>query len=157
MLSALALVLMLLWMRHRSHQMLHRERLAAIEKGAALPPAGREPPPWSPRVYLLRGMIWSFTGAALFVGLLNFSWNARPHQPPTAQSMALAARNVSQYLGVPIEQAREIVAKDEAARAGEFDGPPASLALLGLIPLAVGLAYLLYYRGERSAHLPPLA
>src|SRR5262249_17891692 len=95
MLSALALVLMLLWMRHRSQLMLHRERLAAIEKGTALPSAGREPAPWSPRVYLLRGMIWSFTGAALIVSLFFVSWNTqRPPEPRPAQSMALEAQRV---------------------------------------------------------------
>ncbi len=145
--SALAVVLMVLWLRHRSHQLLHEEHMAALDKGAGLPTAGREPLPWSPRVYLLRGLIWSFTGGALIVGLLGLSWSShRLHQPPSAQSMAFEARNVSEYLRVSMEQAREIVAKDEASRAGQYDGPSVAIALLGLVPLAVGLAYLVFYR-----------
>ena len=145
--SALMVVLTVLWFRHRRHQMLHQEHLAALERGTGFHRTSRELVPWSPRIYLLRGLIWSFTGAALVLGLLGLSWSShRVHQPPSAQSMAFEARNVSQYLGVSMDQAREIVAKDEASRAGQFDGPSAAIALLGLIPLAVGLAYLFFYR-----------
>ena len=142
-------LLIVLWFRHRNQQMQHQERMAAIEKGAAVIPAGGAP--WSPRTYLLRGLIWTFTGAAVVIGLLGLSWSSyRPHQPMSAEWQAMQARNVSQYLGVPIEQAREIVAKDEARRAGQMDGPSPAIALFGVIPLAVGLAYLVFYRSGAS-------
>jgi len=153
--SLLVVMLTSLWLRHRNQEMLHRERLAALEKGAEIRPTTREPLPWSPRIYLLRGLIWSFTGGALVIGLLGLSWASyRPHQE-SAQSLAFEARSVSQSLGIPMEQAREIVAKDEAARAGQYDGPGPAVALLGLIPLAVGLAYLIFYRSYQEGTVAP--
>ncbi|MCU0975398.1 MAG: DUF6249 domain-containing protein [Steroidobacteraceae bacterium] len=72
----------------------HKERMAAIEKGLELPPDPPEMDIRRPR-YLLKGLVWSFTGAAVYVML------------------------------------------DSLAGAEE--------AKIGLIPVAVGLAYLVYY------------
>ncbi len=57
---------------HLSREMLHRERMLALEKG--LPPPA-EPPRDSRRQlssheYLLRGLLWLFVG----LGLLAFCW-----------------------------------------------------------------------------------
>ncbi len=57
---------------HRSREMLHRERMLALEKGL---PAPSEPPrdsrrQLSSRDYLLRGLMWLFVG----LGLLAFCW-----------------------------------------------------------------------------------
>lgn len=142
--AVLALILVVLYLRYRNQQMLHQERLAALEKGTELAPAPARAP-WSPRVYLLRGLIWSFSGAALIICLLGFAWSSQ--RPESAEVMAWRARNVSQYLGMPIDQASQIVEKDHAAR---LQGMPTGVALLGLIPLGVGLAYLVFYRSDRS-------
>jgi Domain of unknown function (DUF6249) len=147
--TGLILVVALLIMRHRNQQMRHQERLAALEKGVPLPP-GAAQAPWSPRVYLLRGLIWTFTGAALIIALLVAALTSHRHYPESAEMMALKARNVSQYLQIPMDQARQIVAKDEAERTAEDNGAPAALALFGLIPLGVGLAYIIYYRSDAS-------
>lgn len=72
----------------------HKERMAALEKGIDLPPDPPEMDVRRPR-FLLKGLVWSFTGAAVYVAL------------------------------------------DALAGAEE--------AKLGLIPVAVGLAYLVYY------------
>jgi hypothetical protein len=72
----------------------HKERMAAIEKGIDLPPDPPEMDIRRPR-FLLKGLVWSFTGAAVYIAL------------------------------------------DALAGADE--------AKLGLIPVAVGLAYLAYY------------
>jgi hypothetical protein len=48
--------------------------------------------------------------------------------------------------GRPLEQAQQLVEKDAAGRR-EI---PAGVAALGIIPLAVGLAYLVFYRSEKS-------
>lgn len=72
----------------------HKERMAAIEKGIDLPPDPPEMDIRRPR-FLLKGLVWSFTGAAVYAAL------------------------------------------DALAGAEE--------AKLGLIPVAVGLAYLVYY------------
>lgn len=151
--SALIIVVVLLLLRHRNQEMRHRERLAALEKGV-VPPANPASAPWSPRIYLLRGLIWSFTGAALIIALLVASLTSHRHYHESAEFLASRARGVSENLQIPIEQAREIVAKDEAERAGEDNGVPAAIAFFGLIPLGVGLAYIIFYRsGELQQNL----
>src|SRR5690242_7121135 len=61
--AAVLLVGFTLLMRYRKAELRHRERMTAMEKGIALPadPAPAKAP-WSPRVYLLRGLMWLFTG-----------------------------------------------------------------------------------------------
>jgi hypothetical protein len=135
----LALVLAVLYSRYRHKLMLHQERMSALEKGTSIP-LGREPAPWSPRVYLLRGLIWSFSGVALMVCLLGLAWAS--WRPPSAEGVAMRARDISRYLEIPIDQARQIAEKDQAA---EREGVPPGIAVLGVIPLAVGLAYLVFY------------
>jgi hypothetical protein len=140
----LALVVAVLYSRYRQKLMLHQERMSALEKGASIP-LGREPAPWSPRVYLLRGLIWSFSGAALIVCLLGIAWSSQRPQP--AEFVAMRARAISRSLEIPIDQARQIAEKDQAT---EKAGMPPGIALLGVIPLAVGLAYLVFYFTDDS-------
>src|SRR5689334_2160323 len=74
-LCAAAIIVWSLVLRYKRHQMRHQERMTAIEKGADLPadPPEKPPVPWSPRVYLLRGLIWLFTGVGLSAFLLGLS------------------------------------------------------------------------------------
>src|SRR5215813_2007798 len=70
-LAALGLFVYALYLRFRRRELQHKERMAAIEKGVALPDltdieAG-------PRIYLLRGMIWLLSGIALSVCILGMS------------------------------------------------------------------------------------
>jgi len=144
----LVLTLTLLFLRNRNQHLRHVERMAALEKGAPLPVANPERP-WTTRVYLLRGLIWSFSGAALFLCLLGLSAARRPM---SAVDRAMEAHYLSKNAGITMEQAGDIVQRD-AGR--ETNGPPASIALLGLLPLSVGLAYLVfYYTGEREKSVP---
>jgi amino acid transporter len=133
------LILAVLYLRYRQKLMLHQERMSALEKGTAIP-LGPEPAPWSPRVYLLRGLIWSFSGAAVIVCLLGLSWSSQ--RPQSAEIVALRAREISQSLQIPIDQARQIAEKDQAT---ERTGMSPGVAMLGVVPLAVGLAYLVFY------------
>ena len=143
--AALVIIVLALWIRHRNQQMAHQERLAALEKGTALPLRPAKDP-WSPRVYLLRGLIWTFGGATLTIALLGASLSDHRHYRDSAEVRAWHARNVSQNLQIPLEQARQIVEKDEAERAAQDTGMPPAICLFGLIPLGVGLAYLVFYR-----------
>jgi hypothetical protein len=138
----LTLILVVAYLKHRKQVMLHEERMAALDKGTAIP-LGRDPGPWSPRVYLLRGLIWSFSGAALIVCLLGIAWSTT--RPTSAESMLWAAKNVSQNLDIPLDQARQIVEKDQSRT-----GMPAGVSSLGAVPLAVGLAYLVFYFTDDS-------
>jgi hypothetical protein len=137
-------VLAVLYSRYRQKLMLHQERMSALEKGTSIP-LGREPAPWSPRVYLLRGLIWSFSGAALIVCLLGLAWASQ--RPQSATIVAMRAREISQALQIPIDQARQIAEKDQAT---EKQGVPPGIAVLGVVPLAVGLAYLVFYFTDDS-------
>ncbi len=69
----------------RRREMIHRERLAAIEKGLPLPPeepAGMDGSTPGPRNYLLRGLVWLFLGAGLFTAVLLTSMFAEPDDRP---------------------------------------------------------------------------
>jgi len=54
-------------LRHKRAVLRHEERMAVIEKGGLLPELDEEGPtaPRTPRVYLLRGMLWLFVGIAV--------------------------------------------------------------------------------------------
>ncbi|MGA3096366.1 MAG: hypothetical protein ABSF25_07930 [Bryobacteraceae bacterium] len=136
------LILAALLMRNRQQYLLHQERMAALEKGTAIP-LGPEPAPWSPRAYLLRGLIWSFSGVALIVCLLGIAWSTQ--RPQTPEDISYRARAISRNLDIPLDQARQMAEKDQTAR-----GLPAGVALLGVVPLAVGLAYLVFYFTDDS-------
>jgi len=131
--------------------------VAHAAAGHFLLPPRQDPKPWSPRVYLLRGLIWTFAGAALTVALLGAALSDHRHYRwESAELLAGQARKVSDDLQVPIEQARQIVEKDAAERAAQETGAPPAIALFGLIPLGVGIAYLIYYRSEASQNAPPV-
>jgi len=140
--SVFGLVLAGLLLRNRQHYLLHRERMAALEKGVAIP-LGPEPAPWSPRTYLLRGLIWSFSGMALIVFLLGVAWSTQ--RPTSAVDVLYRTRSLSRNLDIPLDQARRIVEKDQIE-----PGMPVGVAFLGVVPLAVGLAYLVFYFTDDS-------
>jgi uncharacterized membrane protein len=147
-LSVLVLILSLLALRHRNQQMLHEERVAALEKGTAVPV--RSSAPWTPRIYLLRGLIWSFSGVAVLVCLFGLA--VASHRPASAESMLWSAKNLSRTVDIPLDEARRIVEQD---RAKGQEGVSPAVALLGLIPLAVGLAYVVFYYTDESRKRAP--
>ena len=142
--SALVVVLAVLQTRFRNSQLLHQERMAALEKGAAVPVA-RTPAPWSPRVYLLRGLLWSSSGLAIMICLLGLA--AASHRNESTESRMWHAKMLTNSLGISMDQAQQIVDKDQAT---EQRGLPFSVALVGLIPLGVGIAYLVFYYSDES-------
>jgi hypothetical protein len=90
-------------------ELVHAQRMAAIERGMELPPAsldfvGEQPGRGKPRTALLPGLMW------LFVGLAISGAGLTTHE----------------------------------------DGPP---LFVGLIPVGIGLAYLIYYFVEERKTL----
>ena len=149
--AALIIVLASLFLRHRQLQMLHKERLAALEKGIT-GPIGQTLAPRSPRVYLLRGLIWSFAGTALVIFLLGIAISSR--RPETTEFETWLAKGLAESLNISPEEARQIVEKDRKWRQS---GYPLTVALIGLIPVGVGVAYLVFYytdtrRGDKNHH-----
>jgi len=137
-----------LYLRFRSLQMSHVERMAAMEKGTTIP-VWRTQAPWSPRVYLLRGLMWTLGGAALTLSLFGIA--DATHQPRRAEWEMVDAKNLTENTGIPLNEARKIIEQDRARR---VEGMPTAVALLGLIPVGIGLAYLLFYFTDDSRHMP---
>ncbi len=139
LLVVLVIVVVALYLRYRKQQMFHQERLVAMEKGVPVP-KGYVPEPWSPRIYLLRGLLWSCAGIALSISLWGISISTR--RPLSEQSILRQAKNLADTASISMEEAKKIVEKDRGSREA---GMPAGVALLGLIPLGVGVAYLIFY------------
>ena len=84
------------WLRHQRRTLIHRERLAAIEKGVDLPPLEQEQKrsSWNvQRTLLLAGMIWLSLGIGAFVTLsavIASPTNAKLEVPQGIQWIGLA-------------------------------------------------------------------
>ena len=143
-LAAAAIIIWSLVLRYKRQQLRHQERMAAIEKGAELPAERPEmtPAPWSPRLYLLRGLVWLFTGIGLSVFLLGLSLSIGARQE-TIEDRLWRAQNL-RHNGATEDEVKQLINSKEPVRK-DF---PEGFALIGLIPIGVGLAYIIYYRGE---------
>lgn len=111
-----------LWARHHRRLMIHRERLAALEKGVELPPLQEEIQRGSfnvQRLLLLAGLCWISVGVALFVVLNELA--GRSLQVPWGQEWSD---------GHPIWV--------------ELRVPP-GLWGVALAPIGIGLSHLLVY------------
>jgi hypothetical protein len=150
-LSAVGTIIWSLNIRYRRQELRHKERMAALEKGAELPaePAERPPVPWSPRVYLLRGLIWLFTGIGLSTFLLGLSLSIGS-RPVTLEDRLWKAQNL-RHEGATEEEIKQYLSEGKDSVRREI---PEGFALIGLIPMGVGLAYLIYFRGEEGR--PPV-
>jgi hypothetical protein len=138
--AAMGLVVYALYLRFRRRELQHKERMAAIEKGVALPDltdieAG-------PRIYLLRGMIWLLSGIALSVFLLVIS--ATTQFPKSIEQRVREANSIARLGGTP-EQIQ--LAQNDT---GPREQLPYAVSLIGLVPAAVGVAYLIFYRVETA-------
>lgn len=144
---AVIVVLPSLFMRFKRQQLRHLERMAALEKGAQLPLEPLESnPPFSPRIYLLRGLIWSFSGIAALIFLAGLAMT-------DIQSDSLEVRiwraDRMRQSGFPEDQWKKLINEPPAQR----QRIPTGLALIGLVPIGVGFAYLIFYAGERKQEL----
>jgi len=146
--AAATIIVLSLNYRYRRHELKHKERMSAIEKGVALPvePLEQPPAPWSPRIYLLRGLIWLFTGIALSIFLLGVSATI-PSRPETYADRLWRAQHLRNSGATPEEIKDFLSRKEEPVNTRKL---PEGFALIGLIPASVGLAYLIYYRGEQK-------
>jgi hypothetical protein len=84
------------WMRQQRRALIHRERLAAIDKGVELPPLDQEVKrrSWNvQRTLLLGGLIWLSLGIGVYVtlsALIASPANASLQIPPGIQWLGLA-------------------------------------------------------------------
>ena len=138
------LVMAAMALRYKKRELQHKEWLVAMEKGAATTGVSERAatPPWTPRSYLLRGLMWLFTGTILTAFLIAAAL-IRDYTPASIRvEQAVVAKNN----GATPEQVRAIM-EDRTS------GPPVRrlLWIVGLIPAGVGVSYLIAYRVERSA------
>src|SRR5262245_43374272 len=129
-----------LYLRFRRRELQHKERMAAIEKGVAVPDltdieAG-------PRIYLLRGMIWLLSGIALSVFLVVLS--ATTQFPKSAEERFREANTIAR-LGGTADQIQQ--AQNDTGNQYRL---PYAVSLIGLIPVGVGVAYLIFHRVETT-------
>ena len=131
--------------RYRRRVLQNQERMAALEKGTPLPELIEEQmAPWSGRIYLLRGMMWLFSGVAIVVFLSVMAAYSR--QNPGMESRLYRAQELRR-LGATDDEIRE-------AEKEPFRPLPEGVAFLGLVPIGIGLAYLIYYKVEGKQSLP---
>lgn len=140
---AVLVVLPSLFMRYKWQTLRYQERMAALEKGAQLPVEPMESAPWTPRIYLLRGLIWMFSGigVVIFLGALALTDIERD----TLETRMWRAEQL-RSAGMPEEQWKRLINEP----APQHQRIPVGLALIGLIPIGVGFAYLIFYAGERK-------
>ena len=82
-LAVAAIYIFQMWARHQRRLMIHRERLAAIEKGIEMPPLEQEMQKrsWNvQRVLLLAGLAWISVGLAVFPMMIRLA--GQVFQPP---------------------------------------------------------------------------
>jgi Na+-transporting methylmalonyl-CoA/oxaloacetate decarboxylase gamma subunit len=139
--SFLALIVSL---RHKKDQLVHQERLAALDKGVPLPFEAARKRPDTPRVYLLRGLLWLFMGVGVSLSLISISISV---SRPVSTTAKFYRANEFRASGASEEQVKQLVQELDK----EHDGLPLGLATFGLIPMGVGLAYLIFYRKENEA------
>ena len=131
--------------RYKQRELQHRERMAAIERGAALPVLEEPAPgprPFNPRTLQLRGLVWLFVGIGIVVSLGAVTLFSEGDKPAYER---VSSANFAKANGATDEQVRMIL--NDRRR----DGPGPGIALIGLIPMGVGLAYLITWRSERRA------
>jgi hypothetical protein len=132
------IVLITLNNRFRERELSHKETLAALEKGVDLPV--RQSAPWTPRTYLLHGMIWLFAGLTSMVAISAVAVTSqRPYPAEVKVRAVMDARD----RGATPEEIQMLLHEPH-----NDQGVPIGLGFLGLIPVGVGLAYLIFYRVE---------
>jgi hypothetical protein len=142
MLFAFAFLVPALLLRFKREQLRHRERMAFLEKGVELPPFPADASSRTPRSYLLRGLIWLFSGIAITTFLVALTETSQ--RPDTLEDRLWHAQDLRAH-GSSEEMVKNYLDHPESR-----PGLPIGLAFVGLIPIGVGAAYLVFYRGEQK-------
>ncbi len=128
--------------RYKQRELQHRERMAAVEKGTPLPEPATQLAPFHPRTLLLRGMLWLFTGLALTVAFSAIVITGQRQEPAWER---VDEANRAKANGASDAEIVQIMNDRHSS------GPNPGIPLLGLVPMGIGLAYLLTWRSERRS------
>ena len=118
-----------LWLRQQRRLIVHRERLAALEKGVELPSLALDSRQnaWNvQRILLLAGLCWIAIGITTFAVLTQLINDAPPLPPPDAMI--------------------------EPWRIPDVSFIPKGMQSIGLLPLGLGIAHLIVFWVERKRH-----
>ncbi|HTP90038.1 MAG TPA: hypothetical protein VMJ34_23995 [Bryobacteraceae bacterium] len=130
--------------RFKHRELAHRERMAAIEKGVAVPGLGEgagQNASLPPRTLLLRGLVWMFSGIAAVVALAGIS-ALDTYQDPAWVRVDHA--NAARAAGASNAEIQQIMNDRHSG------GPNPGIALLGFVPIGVGAAYLITWRAAKK-------
>ena len=137
----------ILYYRHKRAELVHQERMTAMEKGVALPvfePLTRSIDPV--RRHLLFGMIWLFSGAGLAIFLFALSATT-PHMNGLTLNERQDRVQALRKLGASDEELRRVLYDDRRT-----NGIPIGLGTVGFIPMGVGLAYMVFFAVENKRY-----
>lgn len=148
-----------LYFRFKNRKLQQEERLHAIEKGHSVSELALEPVE-APEIrpYYRRGLMWSLLGVAVVIVLAGLHYTIEPNRP-SLEWQVYEAKRLREDLksnpeAPPIPEDRiQALVKDEAEQERQRSKLPLGLALLGLLPLAVGVSYLIYDREEQRVKL----
>ena len=143
MVATMGFLCVALYFRYRQGLLRHTERMAALDKGLPLPDLDSVKPraPFTPRVYLLRGLMWLFVGIS--ITLLMTSISISTSRDPSMMDQVWRARQMRDN-GATEEQIKQYMANPGRERTGM----PLGAAAIGLVPMSIGAAYLLFYKKE---------
>jgi hypothetical protein len=132
------LTLAIILYRLRLEQWRHTERMAMIERGMALP----QPPSRAHR-YSLWGQLFLLVGISLLVVVVGYGYGTAE---PLPEANKFARMQEYQKAKVPPETLERI--RRELDQQSRYDINP-SAAWLALLPITIGIGYLLMARMER--------
>jgi hypothetical protein len=137
-----------LYYRHLKAELVHKERMTAMEKGVQMPVLELAQPPRDPiSRYLLAGMIWLFGGAGLSVFLFALTITL-PHPKGLTPQERDAKIEALRNLGASNAELRRVLFERDN------ETHPIGAGTVGFIPMGVGLAYLIFYNVERKRQPP---
>ena len=128
------IIIVVMILRHKQRALIHRERIAVLEKGIEVPqlPGQRSSGPASPQPYMLRGLIWLFAGLALTFALVAISGTT--DRPPTVEEKIRMTNN-ARSSGATQEEVQRLW-EDNSPRRSSL--PTGAAAAVGLIPTRSG-------------------
>ena len=121
----------------------------AIEKGVDIKPIMLNAmPAFSHRLYLLRGLMWMFGGAGLMVSLMFVAplMAEHDHEPQWNLEQKLHRQRNLINLGATPAQVEAMEKEIDRNRRSRPD--PRDARMIGLVPMFVGLAYLIFFGVE---------
>jgi hypothetical protein len=134
-------------LRYRRLELRHQERMVAFDKGIPVPQETIGTPP-TIETYHLRGLVWLAAGIGLSLALFIVVPIVSSDSPENRLYRMQELRRI----GFSSDEVRDAMREYDSQRYRSR-----SLSALGLVPAAVGVAYLFFYYEQKRRYLydPP--